>query len=93
MEFNGLRGNILRIVESFLDDRKQRVVLNGQRSKRDTISTYVPQGSVLGPLLFLININDITGNVKCDIKLFAGDTSLFATVQNKNVAALNYTEI
>ena len=70
-------------------DRKQRVVLNGQCSKLDTISAVVPQGSVLGPLLFLIYINDITHNVKCGIKLFADDTSLFTTVQNANVAALD----
>ena len=89
MEFNGLHGNVLRIVNSFLADRKQRVVLNGQCSKWDTISAGVPQGSVLGTLLFLIYINDITHNVKCGIKLFADDTSLFTTVQDENVAALD----
>ena len=52
LEFNGLHGNVLRIVKSFLADRKQRVVLNGQCSKWDTISAGVPQGSVLGPLFF-----------------------------------------
>ena len=44
LEFNGLHGNVLRIVKSFLADRKQRVVLNGQCSKWDSISTGVPQG-------------------------------------------------
>ena len=89
LEFNGLHGNVLRIVKSFLADRKQRVILNGQCSKWDTISAGLPQGSVLGPLLFLIYINDITHNVKCGIKLFADDTSLFTTVQDENVAALD----
>ena len=89
MEFNGLHGNILRIVKSFLADRKQRVVFNGQCSNWDTVSAGVPQGSVLGPLLFLIDINDVNDNVKCDIKLFADDTLLFTTVQNNNVAALD----
>ena len=89
MESNGLHGNILQIVKNFLADRKQRVVLNGQCSKWDTISAGVLQGSVIGPLLFLIYINDITDNVKCSIKLFADDTSLFTTVQNENVAALD----
>ena len=73
----------------FLLDRKQRVVLNGQCSKWDTISAGVPQGSVLGPLLLLIYINDITLNVKCGIKLIAGGTSLFITIQNENIAALD----
>ena len=65
------------------------VVLNGHCSKWDTISAGVPQGSVLGPLLFLMYINDITHNVKCGIKLFANDTSLFTTAQDENVAALD----
>ena len=60
MEFNGSHGNGLRIVKSFLADRKQRVVLNEKFSNWDTISANVPQGSVLGPLLFLICIDDIT---------------------------------
>ena len=89
MEFNSLHGNVLRTVKSVLADRKQTVVLNGQCSKWDTIYAGVPQGSVLGLLLFLIYINDITHNVKCGIKLFADDTSLFTTVQNENVVALD----
>ena len=70
-------------------DRKQRVVLNGQCSKWDTISAGVPQGSVLRPRWFLISINDITHNVKCGMKLFADNMSLFTTVQDENVAALD----
>ena len=65
------------------------VGFNGQFSKWDTISAGVRQGSVLGPLLFLIYINDITNNIKCGIKLFADDTSLFTTVQNVNEADLD----
>ena len=63
--------------------------LNGQCSKLDTIPAGVPQGSVLGSLLFLIYINDLTNNVKCGNKLFADDTSLFTTFQNEKEAALD----
>ena len=49
---NGVNGNLLETLTSFLNDRKQRVVLNGQHSKWENIEAGVPQGSILGPLLF-----------------------------------------
>ena len=51
---NGVKGNLLETLTIFLNDRKQRVVLNGQHSKWANIEAGVPQGSILGPLLFLI---------------------------------------
>ena len=63
-----------------LHKRKQRVVLNGQVSCREEHKSDVPQGSVLGPLLFLIYINDLTDNIQSNMKLFADDSSLFAKV-------------
>ena len=89
MKANGLSGNILKILQDYLTDRKQRVLLNGKSSNWDIISAGVPQGSVLGPLLFLIYINDIVHNVECDIKLFADDTLLFMTARDVNKAALD----
>ena len=66
--------------QSFLSDRQQRVVLNGQHSKWVPVLAGVPQGSILGLLLFLIYINDLPGNLESSVKLFADDTSLFSTV-------------
>ena len=56
---NGVKGNLLETLTNFLNDRKQRVALNGQHSKWANIEAGDPQGSILGPLLFLIYINDL----------------------------------
>ena len=82
LKCSGVSGDLLLLIQNFLSDRQQRVVLNGKCSNWATVSAGVPQGSVLGPLLFLIYINDIVDNVHCDIKLFADDTSLFSVVRN-----------
>ena len=74
---NGVKGNLLETLTNFLNDRKQRVVLNGQHSKWANIEAGVPQGSILGPLLFLIYINDLPDNLISNSKLFANDKSLF----------------
>ena len=66
-------------VEAYLSNRKQRVV-NGTRSEWEAVSSGVPQGSVLGPVLFLIYINDLPKEVKNCIRLFADDTKLYRTV-------------
>ena len=83
----GVSGNLLLLLKSFLSDRKQRTVLNGQASAWGNVSAGVPQGSILGPLLFLIYINDLTNSLKCSMKLFADDTSLFTAVEDPNIAA------
>ena len=73
-------------------DRKQRVVLNGQNSEWADIKAGVPQGSVLGPLLFLIYINDLPDELNSSVKLFADDTSIFSTVllmNNESCEVLN----
>ncbi len=83
----GVSGQLLSLVQSFLEGRKQRTVLNGKCSDWGDVSAGVPQGSILGPLFFLVYINDLTVNLKCNVKLFADDTSLFTVVQNPITAA------
>ncbi len=83
----GVSGELLSLIKSFLKDRKQRTVLNGQSSNWGDISAGVPQGSILGPLFFLVYINDLTAGLKCNVKLFADDTSLFTVVEDSNIAA------
>ena len=67
---NGVEGDIYNILVNYLLNRKQRVVLNGQSSSWMEVKAGVPQGSVLGPLLFLIYINDLPDNLVSNTKLF-----------------------
>ena len=76
----------------FLSDRFQWVVLNGQTSKWSQIKAGVPQGSVLGPLLFLVYINDLTEGLTSNIKLFADDTSIFSVVRDSSSSSLSLNE-
>ena len=72
----GVAGNLLLLLQSVLSNRKQRTVLNGQSSTWGNVQVGAPQGSILGPLLFLIYINDLAQNLRCKVKLVADDTSL-----------------
>ena len=78
----GVEGDLYNILKHYLQNRNQRVLLNGQSSPWLDVNAGVPQGSVLGPLLFLIYINDLPENLISVSKLFADDTSIFSTVQN-----------
>ena len=80
-------GNLLQWFTSYLKHRKQRVVLSGVKSIWNYIKAGVPQGSILGPLLFLLYINDIVTEIRSNIRLFADDTSLYIIVDNPDSAA------
>ena len=77
----GITGSCLLWFKSYLSNRKQKVVIGNAFS-----CTGVPQGSVLGPLLFLVFINDITENMNPNIRLFADDTALFIDFDDESEA-------
>ena len=75
--------------QNYLNNRKQRVVLNGSYSSYPTVESGVTQGSVLGPLLILVYINDLERSIKSNIKFFADDTMLFSIVKDPEISANN----
>lgn len=74
---NGIDGNLLKWLTNYLSNRNQRVVLQSAVSSLKPITAGVPQGSVLGPLLFLIYVNDISDSLLSLTRLFADDSSLY----------------
>ena len=78
----GIRGNLLDWIRNWLMDRKQRVVLNGVKSDWHGVESGVPQGSVLGPLLFTLFINDLDLGLDCRVWKFADDTKIVRIVED-----------
>ena len=78
----GIHGNVLKWIESFLSNRVQQVVLNGHKSSTIPVTSGVPQGSVLGPLLFTMFVNEIPSIVSSPVLLFADDTKIFRVIRN-----------
>ena len=83
---------MLDTLTNFLEERKQRVIFNGQQQIWTNVEAGVSQGSVLGPLLFLIYINDLSENLVSNPKLFPNDTSHFSVIRNKQSSAQNLNE-
>ena len=83
----GVTGRLLQWIRAFLSDRRQRVVVRGCHSEWASVTSGVPQGSVLGPLLFLIYINDIPDVVSSKIKIFADDTKVYRSISSPDDAA------
>ena len=83
----GISGDLFYLLENCLSGRLQRVVLNGQTLSWRPVLAGVPQGSILGPFLFLVYINDLSNEFKSNEKLFADDTPLFTIVKDKQESA------
>ena len=79
----GIDGDILKWIEAFLSNRSQVVKVNGETSSAASVLSGIPQGSVLGPLLFVLYINDLPEAVKSHVFLFADDTKVFRKIDSE----------
>ena len=81
LEYYGIRNNILQWITAWLSGRTQKVVIDGVCSDPAPVLSGVPQGSVLGPILFLIFINDIPDNINSTVRLFADDCVFYRNIR------------
>jgi hypothetical protein len=90
LKFYGIAGNLLNWIDNFLHNRSQCVVIDNHCSSPSSVISGVPQGSVLGPILFLLFINDLD-HICCSqshLKLFADDSKLYSEITNRLVGSL-----
>ena len=80
LQYYGIQGKLLCWFESFLTQRSQSVVCEGKSSTSSPVKSGVPQGTVLGPLLFLLYINDLPDNLQSSVKLFADDALFYGFI-------------
>ena len=82
LDHYGIRGSTHKWISSWLSERSQKVKLDGQASDPGPVLSGVPQGSVLGPVLFLIFINDLPDNIRSSVLLFADDCVLYRNIKS-----------
>ena len=100
-EHYGIDSKILLWMTNFINNRKQRVVVDGSYSNFADVESGVPQGTVLGPILFLLHINDVASCVNSKVRLFADDCLLYREIKNnqdqidmqRNLDALNLMDM
>jgi len=80
----GINGKLLKWIEDFLSNRRERVCVNGSLSHRLEVLSGIPQGSVPGLILFIIYVNDLPGAVESIAMMFADDTKVYRPVNNQN---------
>ena len=84
LHYYAIRNHTLSSIGAFLSNRTQTTVVNGAHSSYVEVTSGVPQGYVLGPMLFLLYINDINNAITSQIKLFADDIVLYRNIRNQN---------
>ena len=84
LEPYGINENILSCLEAWLTQREQQVTIAGDKSSTAKVTSGVPQGTVLGPLMFLLYINDIGNDITSKIRLFADDSLLYLAISTKD---------
>ena len=82
LDYYGIRGNLLLWMKAFLSNCSQFVSINGTQSSPKPVLSGVSQGSILGPVLFLLYINDITNYINANLRLFADDCILYNEIQS-----------
>ena len=88
LNYYGITGSIATWINTFLTGRTQQVVVNGATSSSTIVTSGVPQGTVLGPLLFLLYINDLPDNLSTSVRLFADDCILYTPIRTQNYSSL-----
>ena len=88
LNYYGISGSIATWIETFRIGRTQQVVVNGAKSSYTIVTSGVPQGAVLGPLLFLLCINDLPDNLSTSVRLFADYCILYTPIRTQNDSSL-----
>jgi len=90
LEFYVIRGEVLSWIKSFLSDHTQQVVVSGTQSSSCSVTFGVPQGPILGPMLFLLYANNITSEMQSQVCLFADDCLIFIVLPIQRLTMLFY---